>query len=127
MHGSLFDASLFNHAIVQKDYVGVRYMLHTGVGRHYPKCKTLLLIFERDNISLERYCKEIIMDHVRLFRGAIGQEYMFVKNNVNPHRNAETPNTVEREDISRIQWLAYSWDLNLLSMYVMLSAEAFKK
>ena len=32
--------------------------------------------------------------------------------NVRPQRNREAPNTLEKEEINCIQWLAYSLDLN---------------
>ena len=61
---------------------------------------------------MERYCREIILDHVSLFRGDISADILFMGGNARPHRNAEVSNILESEDIKCMQWLAYSLHLN---------------
>ncbi|GFW76812.1 DDE_3 domain-containing protein [Trichonephila clavipes] len=49
----------------------------------------------------------ILEQHVRLFRGAMGAEFLFMDDNACPHH----ANIVD-EDITRMDWPAYSPDLN---------------
>ncbi|GFU31572.1 transposable element Tc1 transposase [Trichonephila clavipes] len=50
--------------------------------------------------------------HVRLFRGAIGPDFLFMDDNVRPHRTLTVEELLESEDITRMDWTAYSPDLN---------------
>ena len=75
---------------------------------------TPLNIFKRGNVTLEQYCRDIIHDHVCPFRGAINLNFLFMDDNVRPHRNTETPNTLEKVDINCIQWLAHYLDLSTI-------------
>ena len=83
-----------------------------GVVRNYAQRKIPLHIIERGNISLERCCREIFLHHVRLFGGAIRPEFLFMDYITRAQRNDEASNTLERKNISCIQWLAYFLDLN---------------
>ena len=74
--------------------------------------RTPLHSFERGTVTSQRYCREIILDHVRLFRDALGPNVLFMDDNARPHRTAEVSDTVESENIERIEWPAYSPDLN---------------
>ena len=87
---------------------------HAAVGRHYAQCRKALHIFERGKVSLKRYCREIILDHICLFRYAISPDCLFMDNNARPHRNAQTSNTLESEDINYMIWLAYFLDINFI-------------
>ena len=61
--------------------------MHAAVDRHNVQCKTPLHIFERGCVSLEQYCREITLDHVRLFKGVISKLFLFMDDNARPHRN----------------------------------------
>ncbi|GFV32867.1 DDE_3 domain-containing protein [Trichonephila clavipes] len=50
--------------------------------------------------------------HVRLFRGAAGAEFLFMDDNARPHRANIVDECLQSEDITRIDWPAYSPDLN---------------
>ncbi|GFX97406.1 transposable element Tcb2 transposase [Trichonephila clavipes] len=50
----------------------------------------------------DRYCKEVILPHVLLFRGAIGLDFVFMDENAQPHQTAERT----------IDWTVFSPDLN---------------
>ncbi|GFS49156.1 transposable element Tcb2 transposase [Trichonephila clavipes] len=60
----------------------------------------------------DRYCEEVLLPHVRLFRGAIGPDFIFMDDNARPHRTLAVKGLLESEDITRIVWPAYSPDLN---------------
>ncbi|GFT32809.1 transposable element Tcb1 transposase [Trichonephila clavipes] len=58
------------------------------------------------------YRDVILEQHVRLFRGAMGAEFLFMDDNARPHRANIVDECLQSEDISRIHWPAYSLDLN---------------
>ncbi|GBO03549.1 Cubilin, partial [Araneus ventricosus] len=58
------------------------------------------------------YRDVILEQHVRLFRGAMGAEFLFMDDNARPHRANIVDECLQSEDITRMDWLAYSPDLN---------------
>ncbi|GFW28962.1 transposable element Tc3 transposase [Trichonephila clavipes] len=57
--------------------------------------------------------RDIILEqHVRLFRGAMGAEFLFMDDNARPHRASIVNECLESEDITRMDWPAHSPDLN---------------
>ncbi|GFW99368.1 transposable element Tcb1 transposase [Trichonephila clavipes] len=57
--------------------------------------------------------RDIILEqHVRLFRGAMGAEFLFMDDNARPHRANIVDECLQLEDITRMDWPAYSPDLN---------------
>ncbi|GFX78157.1 transposable element Tcb1 transposase [Trichonephila clavipes] len=54
----------------------------------------------------------ILEQHVRLFRGAMGAEFLFMDDNAHPHRANIVDECLQSEDITRMDWPAYSPDLN---------------
>ncbi|GFT08706.1 transposable element Tcb1 transposase [Trichonephila clavipes] len=58
------------------------------------------------------YRDVILEQHVRLFRGAIGAEFLFMDDNARPHRANILDECLQSEDITRMDWPAYSPDLN---------------
>ncbi|GFX26025.1 transposable element Tcb1 transposase [Trichonephila clavipes] len=58
------------------------------------------------------YRDVILEQHVRLFRGAMGAEFLFMDDNTRPHRANIVDECLQSEDITRMDWPAYSPDLN---------------
>ncbi|GFU61835.1 transposable element Tcb2 transposase [Trichonephila clavipes] len=58
------------------------------------------------------YRDVILEQHVRLFRGAMGAEFLFMDDNARPHRANIVDESLQSEDITRMDWPAYSPDLN---------------
>ncbi|KFM72182.1 Transposable element Tc3 transposase, partial [Stegodyphus mimosarum] len=58
------------------------------------------------------YRDVILEQHVRLFRGAMGAQFVFVENNARPHRANIVSECLQSEDITRMDWPAFSPDLN---------------
>ncbi|GFS71461.1 transposable element Tcb1 transposase [Trichonephila clavipes] len=58
------------------------------------------------------YRDVILEQHVRLFRGAMGAEFLFMDDNARPHRANIVNECLQSEDITRMDWLAHSPDLN---------------
>ncbi|GFW56102.1 transposable element Tcb1 transposase [Trichonephila clavipes] len=58
------------------------------------------------------YWDVILEQHVRLFQGAMGAEFLFMDDNARPHRANIVDECLQSEDITRMDWPAYSPDLN---------------
>ncbi|GFY26304.1 transposable element Tcb1 transposase [Trichonephila clavipes] len=58
------------------------------------------------------YRDVILEQHVRLFRGTMGAEFLFMDDNARSHRTNIVDECLQLEDISRMDWPAYSPDLN---------------
>ncbi|GFX30240.1 DDE_3 domain-containing protein [Trichonephila clavipes] len=54
----------------------------------------------------------ILKQNVRLFRGAMDAEFLFRDDNARPHRANIVDECLQSEDITRMDWPAYSPDLN---------------
>ncbi|GFT43872.1 transposable element Tcb2 transposase [Trichonephila clavipes] len=76
--------------------------------------RTELHIFDRGSVTGDRYCEVVLLVHVRLFRGAIGPDFIFMDDNARPHRTLAVKELLESEDITRMDWPAYSPDLNAI-------------
>ncbi|GFY04157.1 transposable element Tcb2 transposase [Trichonephila clavipes] len=74
--------------------------------------RTELHIFNRGSVTGDRYYDEVLLLHVRLFRGGIGPDFIFMADNARPHRTLAVEELLENEDITRMDWPAYSPDLN---------------
>ncbi|GFY34485.1 transposable element Tcb1 transposase [Trichonephila clavipes] len=58
-------------------------------------------------------CRDVILEqHIRLFRGAMGAEFLFMEDNARPHRANILDEYLQSEDITRMDLPAYSPDLN---------------
>ncbi|GFX81564.1 transposable element Tcb2 transposase [Trichonephila clavipes] len=58
------------------------------------------------------YRDVILEQHTRLFRGAMGAEFLFMDDNARPHSTNNVDECLQSEDITRMDWPAYSPDLN---------------
>ncbi|GFU40183.1 transposable element Tc3 transposase [Trichonephila clavipes] len=69
-------------------------------------------IFDAGSVNGTRYCNEILLPYVRLFRGAMGLQFLFMDDNAPCHRTVAAKQFLESEDIERMDWPARSPDLN---------------
>ncbi|GFU91504.1 transposable element Tcb1 transposase [Trichonephila clavipes] len=58
------------------------------------------------------YRDVLLEQHVRLFRGAMGAEFLFMDDNARPHRANIADECLLSEDITRMDWPAYSPNLS---------------
>ncbi|GFV76556.1 transposable element Tc3 transposase [Trichonephila clavipes] len=58
------------------------------------------------------YRDVILEQHVRLFRGAMGNEFLFMHEHARPHRTNIVDEYLQSEDITRMDWPGYSPDMN---------------
>ncbi|GFX62579.1 transposable element Tc1 transposase [Trichonephila clavipes] len=96
--------------IIERDRYGGRGLLVWGgimLGS-----RTNLHIFDAGSVNGTRYCNEILLPYVRLFRGAMGLQFLFMDDNAPCHRTVAAKQLLESEDIERMDWPARSPDLN---------------
>ncbi|GFW99570.1 transposable element Tcb2 transposase [Trichonephila clavipes] len=96
--------------IIERDRYGGRGVLVWGgimLGS-----RTDLHIFDAGSVNGTRYCNEILLLYVRLFRGAMGLQFLFMDDNEPCHRTVAAEQLLESEDIERMDWPARSPDLN---------------
>ncbi|GFT43695.1 transposable element Tcb2 transposase [Trichonephila clavipes] len=74
--------------------------------------RTDLHIFDAGSVNGTRYCNEILLPYVRLFRGAMGLQFLFMDDKAPCHRTVAAKQLLESEDIERMDWPARSPDLN---------------
>ncbi|GFX58403.1 transposable element Tc1 transposase [Trichonephila clavipes] len=60
----------------------------------------------------QRYIDEVLLPHVRLFRGAVGDKFVFMDDNATCHRTLAVQDCLDSEGIQPLVWPARSPDLN---------------
>ncbi|GFY19042.1 transposable element Tcb2 transposase [Trichonephila clavipes] len=58
--------------------------------------RTELHIFDRGSVTGDRYCEEVLLPHVRLFRGVIGPDFIFMDDNVRPRQTLAVEELLEK-------------------------------
>ncbi|GFX11020.1 transposable element Tc3 transposase [Trichonephila clavipes] len=103
---------------------GTRYHQENAIERHrYGGAGWLLwggiILGSRTDLHIQSvtmtghiYWDVILEQHVRLFRGAMGAELLFMHDNARPHDANIVDECLQSEDITRMDWPAYSTDLN---------------
>ena len=74
--------------------------------------KTDLYVVENGTLTAVKYCNEILDQLVRPYADAIGPDFILMDDNARPHRAQVTDAYLERETIARMDWPAWSPDLN---------------
>ncbi|GFW00491.1 transposable element Tcb2 transposase [Trichonephila clavipes] len=90
--------------IIERDRYGGRGVLVWGgimLGS-----RTDLHIFDAGSVNGTRYCNEILLPYMRLFRGAMGLQFLFMDDNAPCHRTVAAEQLLENEDIERMDWPA---------------------
>ncbi|GFU92396.1 transposable element Tcb2 transposase [Trichonephila clavipes] len=88
----------------------------------YPTCRvwagimingrTRLHVVANGTMTGQRYIDEVLLPHVRLFRGAVGDKFVFMDDNATCHRTLAVQEYLDSEGIQRLVWPARSPDLN---------------
>ncbi|GFX87725.1 transposable element Tc1 transposase [Trichonephila clavipes] len=60
----------------------------------------------------QRYIDEVLLPHVRLFRGAVGDKFVFMDDNATCHRTLAVPDCLDSDGIQCLVWPVRSPDLN---------------
>ncbi|GFY02798.1 transposable element Tcb2 transposase [Trichonephila clavipes] len=90
----------------------------------YPTCSTMvwagimingrmrLHVVPNGTMTGQRYIDEVLLPHVRLFRGVVGDKFVFMDDNATCHRTLVVQDCLDSEGIQRLVWPARSPDLN---------------
>ncbi|GFX85231.1 transposable element Tcb2 transposase [Trichonephila clavipes] len=74
--------------------------------------RTRLHVVANGTMTGQRYIDEVLLPHVRLFRGAVGDKFVFMDDNATCHRALAVQDCLDSEGIQRLVWPARSPDLN---------------
>ncbi|GFW76124.1 transposable element Tcb2 transposase [Trichonephila clavipes] len=74
--------------------------------------RTRLHVVANGTMTGQRYIDEVLLPHVRLFRGAVGDKFVFMDDNATCHRILAVQDCLDSEGIQRLVWPARSPDLN---------------
>ncbi|GFW34885.1 transposable element Tcb2 transposase [Trichonephila clavipes] len=87
-------------------------MQYHGVGRHHDQWPHAPTFGSNGTMTGQRYIDEVLLPHVRLFRGAVGDKFVFMDDNATCHRTLAVQDCLDSEGIQRLVWTARSPDLN---------------
>ncbi|GFS57042.1 hypothetical protein TNCV_4238291 [Trichonephila clavipes] len=74
--------------------------------------RTRLHVVANGTLTGQRYIDEVLLPHVRHFRGAVGDKFVFMDDNATCHRTLAVQDCLDSEGIQRLVWPARSPDLN---------------
>ncbi|GFW96807.1 transposable element Tcb2 transposase [Trichonephila clavipes] len=74
--------------------------------------RTRLHVVANGTMTVQRYIDEVLLPHVRLFRGSVGDKFVFMDDNAICHRTLAVQDYLDSECIQRLVWPARSPVLN---------------
>ncbi|GFX01692.1 transposable element Tcb2 transposase [Trichonephila clavipes] len=74
--------------------------------------RTRLYVVANGTMTGQRYIDEVLLPHVRLFRCAVGDKFIFMDDNATCHRTLAVQDCLDSEGIQRLVWPARCPDLN---------------
>ncbi|GFU72646.1 DDE_3 domain-containing protein [Trichonephila clavipes] len=74
--------------------------------------RTRLHVVANETMTGQRYIDEVYFPHVRLFRGAVGDKFVFMDDNATCHRTLAVQDCLDSKGIQRLVGPARSPDLN---------------
>ncbi|GFW52518.1 DDE_3 domain-containing protein [Trichonephila clavipes] len=74
--------------------------------------RTRLHVVANGTMTGQRYIDEVLLSHVRLFRGAVGNKFVFMDDNATCHRTLAVQDCLDSEGIQSLVWPARSPVLN---------------
>ncbi|GFY06573.1 transposable element Tcb2 transposase [Trichonephila clavipes] len=74
--------------------------------------RTRLHVVANGTMTGQRYIDEVLLPYVRLFRGAVGDKFVFMDDNATCHRTLAVQDCLDSEGIQCLVWPARSPDLN---------------
>ncbi|GFX19867.1 transposable element Tcb1 transposase [Trichonephila clavipes] len=74
--------------------------------------RTRLHVVANGSMTGQRHIDEVLLPHVRLFRGAVGDKFVFMDDNATCHRTLAVQDCLDSEGIQRLVWPARSPDIN---------------
>ncbi|GFV72765.1 transposable element Tc1 transposase [Trichonephila clavipes] len=74
--------------------------------------RTRLHVVANGTMTGQRFIDEVLLSYVRLFRGVVGDKFVFMDDNATCHRALAVQDCLYSEGIQRLVWPACSPDLN---------------
>ncbi|GFU74403.1 transposable element Tc1 transposase [Trichonephila clavipes] len=74
--------------------------------------RTRLHVVANGTMTCQRYIDEVLLPHVRLLRGAVGDNFVFMGDNAICHRTLTVQDCLDSEGIHHLVWPARSPDLS---------------
>ncbi|GFX61006.1 transposable element Tcb2 transposase [Trichonephila clavipes] len=74
--------------------------------------RTRVHVVANGTMTGQRYNDEVLLPHVRLFRGAVGVKFVFMDDTATCHRTLTVQDCLDSEGIQRLVWPVRSPDLN---------------
>ncbi|GFU82328.1 transposable element Tcb2 transposase [Trichonephila clavipes] len=74
--------------------------------------RTRLHVVAKGTMTGQRYIDEVLLPHVRLFRGAVCDKFVFMDDNATCHRTLAVQDCLDSEGIQRLVWPTRFPDLN---------------
>ncbi|GFT13165.1 transposable element Tc1 transposase [Trichonephila clavipes] len=74
--------------------------------------RTRLHVVANGTMTGQRYIDEVLLPHVRLFLGVVGDKFVFMDDNATCHRTLAVQDCLDSENIQRLVWPTRSPDLN---------------
>ncbi|GFW93817.1 transposable element Tc1 transposase [Trichonephila clavipes] len=74
--------------------------------------RTRLHVVANGTMTGQRYIEEVLLPHVCLFRGAVGDKFVFMDDNATCYRTLAVQDCLDSEVMQRLVWPARSPDLN---------------
>ncbi|GFX83676.1 transposable element Tc1 transposase [Trichonephila clavipes] len=74
--------------------------------------RTRLHVVANGSMTGQRYIDEVLLPHVRLFRGAVGDKFVFMDDNATCHRTLAVQDCLDSDGIQCLVWPVRSPDLN---------------
>ncbi|GBL80408.1 Transposable element Tcb2 transposase [Araneus ventricosus] len=90
-------------------FLGGSIMVWAGISSGY---RTDLHIYRLGSVTAVRYRDEVLDPIVKLYAAADGPSFVLMDDNARPHRAVIVDDFLECEGIERMEWPAYSPDLN---------------
>ncbi|GFT63669.1 transposable element Tcb2 transposase [Trichonephila clavipes] len=87
-------------------------MQYHGVGRHHDQWPHALHVVTNGTMTGQRYIDEVLLHRVRLFRGAVGDKFVFMDDNATCPPTLAVQDCLDSEGIQILVWPARSPDLN---------------
>lgn len=101
-------AAQLAHARPVRPFAGGNAMFWAGI---MASDRTELVLID-GTLTGQRYITQVLEPHVRLWRGAVGEDFVFMDDNARPHRSQAVNQYLETQGIRRLEWPAMSPDMN---------------
>ncbi|GFT93102.1 uncharacterized protein TNCV_4400911 [Trichonephila clavipes] len=89
--------------------------------------RTRLHVVANGTMTGQRYIDEVLLPHVRLFRGAVGDKFVFMDDTATCHRTLAVQDCLDSEGIQRLVWPAHFQDLNPIENGMLWEASCWSK